>query len=724
MIRAPSTVAFVLLSAVVVGPALTVGQPSAPAPVTGEWLLIESVGEYQRAPVHTDPIEAEVIAGRWTPPQAGDTVLASDGRARTWTAAQPADDGWLRHEALNGGYACWTVALDQPGTMILDAAGHGLVYVNGEIGAGDTYSTGWVQLPVVLRAGKNTFLFAVGRGQVRASLTTPKADALFSPRDTTLPDLIQGETDRFTGALPVLNLTDAPLANLAIESAYAGAAPVLTPLEVIAPLTVRKAGFRIAAPAAGQTGDVEVALKLIRDAAGQATVLDTAQLKLSVRDPGDRHKRTFISGIDGSVQYYGVTPAHPQAGADADQPLALVLALHGASVEAAGLMGAYAHKSWVHVVVPTNRRPFGFDWEDWGGLDTLEVLALARQRWRIDPQRIYLTGHSMGGHGTWHVGATFPDRFAAIAPSAGWPDFWLYVGAASYENPTPIEKILDRAASPSRTMKLARNYQHYGVYILHGDRDEDVPVELARLMRKTLAEFHADFAYYERPGAPHWWGSECVDWPPLLEFLKTHSNPPVETVRHVEFHTASPGVSPSCDWVTIEAQTRSLEPSSVDINFDPQARKFSGKTENVARLSLDLAELSKPRQGVLDGQPVDATVLPADRPLTVELDGQAVEAIPWPAEPRIWLGREGQAWKVTERPSLDLKGPHRYGPFKEAFRNHFALVYGTKGTPAENTAAYHKARYDAETFWYRGNGTADVVSDAEFAAGDPTIHPR
>jgi hypothetical protein len=142
MIRAPSTVAFVLLSAVVVGPALTVGQPSAPAPVTGEWLLIESVGEYQRAPVHTDPIEAEVIAGRWTPPQAGDTVLASDGRAHTWTAAQPADDGWLRHDALNGGYACWTIELDQPGTMILDAAGHSLVYVNGEIRAGDTYSTG------------------------------------------------------------------------------------------------------------------------------------------------------------------------------------------------------------------------------------------------------------------------------------------------------------------------------------------------------------------------------------------------------------------------------------------------------------------------------------------------------------------------------------------------------------------------------------------------------
>ena len=124
-----------------------------------------------------------------------------------------------------------------------------------------------------------------------------------------------------------------------------------------------------------------------------------------------------MSEIDGSVQHYGLQPAHPAS--DTETAPALVLSLHGASVEALNQAGSYAAKRWCHVVAPTNRRPFGFDWEDWGRRDALEVLDHAQRTLGSDPQRTYLTGHSMGGHGVWHVGATFPDRFAALGPSAG-----------------------------------------------------------------------------------------------------------------------------------------------------------------------------------------------------------------------------------------------------------------------------------------------------------------
>jgi hypothetical protein len=66
------------------------------------------------------------------------------------------------------------------------------------------------------------------------------------------------------------------------------------------------------------------------------------------------------------------------------------------------------------------------------------------------------------------------------------------------------------------------------------------------------------------------------------------------------------------------------------------------------------------------------------------------------------------------RAAAALKGPHRYGPFKDAFRNRFMLVYGTRGDEQENAWAAAKARFDAETFWYRGNGAVDIVSDVEF----------
>ena len=45
-----------------------------------------------------------------------------------------------------------------------------------------------------------------------------------------------------------------------------------------------------------------------------------------------------------------------------------------------------------------------------------------------------------------------------------------------------------------------------------------------------------------------------------------------------------------------------------------------------------------------------------------------------------------------------------------------SLVYGTHGTAEENAWALQKARFDAEQFWYRGNGSIDVIPDSAFDA--------
>ncbi len=142
-------------------------------------------------------------------------------------------------------------------------------------------------------------------------------------------------------------------------------------------------------------------------------------------DPGDKYSQTFISNIDGSLQYYAVTPQTPAA----QTPSALFLSVHGAGVEAIGQARAYKQKDWGTLVAATNRRPRGFNWEDWGRLDALEVLSIAKEKFKPDPQRIYLTGHSMGGHGTWFLGATYPDMWAAIAPCAGYPTLKGYGSA-------------------------------------------------------------------------------------------------------------------------------------------------------------------------------------------------------------------------------------------------------------------------------------------------------
>jgi pimeloyl-ACP methyl ester carboxylesterase len=673
--------------------------PAAEAPqqiLPREALVLEPVGRPGRGAVAVDAVEAQLVAGKWAAPTTGDTVTLPDGSARAWRAAKLAANGSLGPEAVAGRYAYFPIPSDAERVMILEISGHLLAYFNGEPRAGDPYGHGYVHLPVALRKGANDLLLlgsSRAKDGVRWRLVAPKAAAQFDLADVTKPDLLLGEATATHAALPILNATAAPLDGLTVEATLAGGPAVATPVPSLAPLSTRKVGFVIKGPAPEKDGECAVELRLLKK--GQDRPLDTATLKLALRKAGQSYKRTFISDIDGSVQYYAVQPARPAEGTK--DPPALVLTLHGAAVEAIGQADAYGGKSWAHIVAPTNRRPFGFDWEDWGRLDALEVLKIAKDSLQTDPRRTYLTGHSMGGHGTWQIGVTYPDRFAAIAPSAGWVSFWSYAGAEKPGPTSPVQELLRRASNPSDTQALARNTVACGVYVLHGEADDNVPVGQARIMRGVLGGFHPDFAYYERPGAGHWWGNECVDWPPLFDFLARHTLPKRKEVRKVEFVTASPGVSARCYWATIEVQQHALQFSRVEITCDPDKRRFSGKTENVARLALDLGPL-KPGQ-----------------PLAVELDGQKVEKIDWPQKERLWLTRQGDRWSVADEPAPSLKGPRRYGPFKDAFRNRMLFVYGTKGTKEENAWALARARYDAETFWYRGNGSVDVVADADAA---------
>jgi predicted peptidase len=158
-------------------------------------------------------------------------------------------------------------------------------------------------------------------------------------------------------------------------------------------------------------------------------------------------------------------------------PPALFFSLHGAGVEALNQAAAYAPKKWGYIVAPTNRRPYGFSWEDWGRLDALEVLDLVKKKFAVDEGRIYLTGHSMGGHGTWFMSATYPDKFAAIGPSAGWITFRSYRFAPAPEETSAVQRMLRRSASPSDLFSLADNYRHFGAYIIHGDSDDNVPAQ-------------------------------------------------------------------------------------------------------------------------------------------------------------------------------------------------------------------------------------------------------
>lgn len=665
-------------------------------------LAIEPVGVAARSAIHTDAIERLIVEGKWTTPTEGGEVRRPDGSKATWKWREVDNAGWMIHT----GYISWTVHLDHDAIMMLDASGHSLVYINGERRTGDPYQYGNLSLPVSLHAGDNELLFYVSRDRLYAVLTRPKADVFFDLRDTTLPDLLRGDeamqSHPALGGLVVVNPSPKEWLGAVTVGSEAGQAAT-TRVGPIPPLSLRKVAVEFPLPESLDGFDtVKYSVFLTNGGDFDAPRIDYDKtlLALNVRDAMDHHIRTFISDVDGSVQMFSVRPSSTPG-----DNQALFLSLHGAGVYAPSQSASYAAKDWGDVVAATNRRQYGFDWEDWGRMDAIEVLDEASRLFRPDPNRIYLTGHSMGGHGTWQVSAQFPDRFAAIGASAGWVSFWSYTGATAFDESTPIGMMMARATLPSDTLALSRNYLQYGVYVLHGDADDNVPVEQARQMRAHLATYHGDFAYYERPGAGHWWGNACVDWPPMFDFFRDHVRRAPEQVWHVEFVTANPSISSTAQWVTIKQQQQSLVRSSVVFDLKAGERRIVGTTENVRRMVFDLDLL---RQSL---KPDDTS-----SKLTITLDGSEVECdLKSSKIVEIRLLHAGNTWSLETGPIPSTeKRPGRAGPFKEAFRNRMIFVYGTRGTAEENAWSLAKARSDAETFFYRGNGAVDVWADWEF----------
>lgn len=638
-------------------------------------LTIESVGRGGRIPFPTDQVAARMVEGTWAPPTVGQTI-----GNQTWRETKANKDGWFEGRAFQGGYAYFSVPSSRGEVMLMNAVGHNLAYVNGELRGGDVYAFGYNRVPVKMQRGNNEFLFATGRGRLRFSLEPMAKTVMFNPDDITLPDLIDGKPEVQWGGVIIINGSESTLTGVSLRASLQNDRSETTTLPSIPPLSIRKVGFRIPQGSGLTGGSAKLKLEL-----GGSGVSDTLQTNIRIRQANQSRRETFISHIDGSVQYYGVVPpTKPTKG------LGVVLTVHGASVEAQGQAEAYSAKDWCWIVAATNRRPYGFDWEDWGRMDAMEVLDHVTAKYDIDRRKTYLTGHSMGGHGTWQLGAHFPDRFAAIAPSAGWRSFYTYVGKPRPQNPTPMEAFFERAVSPTDTERLFDNYKTQEVYILHGDADDNVPVSEARAMRDKFEKAGKPIGYYEEKGAGHWWdgdrspGADCVDWPPIFEmFKKTELTRFIRTDKghELKFMTLNPAISGRMDMVEIRRQVRKLEPSRVHVTDDGKIMKMT--TENVAALRV----FSGLRE--IDGQPVPP---PRTRAAFVDLE------------------KKDGKWQIATR------NPMQTGPFKEAMQRKMAFVYATKGTPQENAWSFAKARYDAEQWWYRGNGAVDVLPDTALKA--------
>ena len=111
-------------------------------------------------------------------------------------------------------------------------------------------------------------------------------------------------------------------------------------------------------------------------------------------------------------------------------------------------------------------------------------------KYKVDKDRIYVTGLSMGGFGTWSLAAFSPDRFAALVPICGGGD-------------------------PNTAARLA----HVPIWVFHGAKDPVVPVKRSEEMVAALKKANGNVKFTVYPEAGHDSWTEAYNNPELYDWL-------------------------------------------------------------------------------------------------------------------------------------------------------------------------------------------------------------
>jgi len=149
-------------------------------------------------------------------------------------------------------------------------------------------------------------------------------------------------------------------------------------------------------------------------------------------------------------------------------------------------------------------------------------------------------------------------------------------------------------------------------------------------------------------------------------------------------------------WATVHQQQEPLLFSRIELGLDKEKKRITGNTANVATLSLDLEAFAPGTE------------------IQVELDSLKPLSYTVKKPKETLFLQKNEQWKIAAAPEAREKGIRRSGTFKEPFNHRMVFVYGTQGNARENTWAADKAKFDAETWYYRGNGAVDLIADTDF----------
>jgi predicted peptidase len=241
------------------------------------------------------------------------------------------------------------------------------------------------------------------------------------------------------------------------------------------------------------------------------------------QETGFLDRSVVIEGNDYDYQIY--VPRNYQD----SEPLPVILFLHGAgergsdgiSQTTVGLPAAIREDAnrFPAIVVMPQSPVDGPGWQQLGGSIAMAALDKTVAEFSTDNSRIYLTGLSQGGNGSWYLAYHNPDRFAAVLVVCGFVEELRGAVSGSY-----YPAIVAAGASDA-FQEVSERIAHIPIWIFHGDEDPAVPVEQARGMAAALEGLNANVRYTELPGVGHNAWDDAYRSEEVIEWLFTQRQP-------------------------------------------------------------------------------------------------------------------------------------------------------------------------------------------------------
>ena len=165
------------------------------------------------------------------------------------------------------------------------------------------------------------------------------------------------------------------------------------------------------------------------------------------------------------------------------------------------------------VVLPQSHADNTPGWQLKGGEAALAALDNSIAEFHGDPSRVYLTGLSAGGNGSWYLASHHPQRFAALVVVCGFvSEFRGKVSGVMYPAIAP-------KSAPEPYAYVAKQVSSLPIWVFHGDADTNVSVEESRNMVKALKAIGADVQYTEFPGVDHNAWDPAYDRADLIQWM-------------------------------------------------------------------------------------------------------------------------------------------------------------------------------------------------------------